>query len=130
MTGRFLSAIIPLIPLFLFGCGVSEREALNKDLLDTLGLLVKVLSSIKDEASAEEAAPVVERIGRHFMRLEFKIRNLGKAAEEDTEAFIEKYSEPLEEATKKLRQELRHVARFAEKSEGLQRALQSLEKSW
>jgi hypothetical protein len=96
-----------------------EFAKLTEDLIETFKSATKVLTSIKDEATAKAAAPKLKEIGEKLRNLRKKAQDLGQPTKEQKEELKKEYKEKMEEAQKSLKKELQRVKKVPGGKEAL-----------
>lgn len=123
----FLVTTLLVLPL-LFGCGTSEREVLMEELLSLMNELADTLATIKDEASAKEAAPELKRLAEGIRGMKHKTKKLGQITPEEKK-YLEKYYVRTKEASDKFEKEFKRLTMLARGNEELMRVLGSIDLS-
>ena len=96
----YLAAAIMMAAL-LAGCG-DTHDSVMGDSVTEMKAFATVLESIKDEATAKEAAPKLEAIGARMKDLKARMDKLGKPSEADEKAMMTKYQKEIEEVQGKM----------------------------
>jgi hypothetical protein len=84
------------------------HEKILQDAIGTLNDATKILTSVKDEASANKAQPELKKVVKRFLDLKLKADTLPKPSDEDKEK-LKKYKKDLEGALKNLLTEIARV---------------------
>lgn len=125
MIGKMFIPVVLLVPFLFSGCSGSDHEALAEDMLDSLDEMLNLLSTVKDEASANKAAPEIEKVSKKLQEQLKEAEKLGEPAEEMNED-LKKRSK---EMWGKLMQEMMRVGMIAGDNEQIMKALEAMDPS-
>lgn len=123
----FLFTTLLVLPL-LSGCGASEREVLMEKLLSLMNELGDTLATIKDGASATEAAPRLKELADGIRGMKHKTKKLGPISQEEKK-YLEKYYARTKAASDKFEREFKRLTQLARGNEELMRVLGSIDLS-
>jgi hypothetical protein len=100
--------LIVVLTLAAGGCGDSY-EAINRDAVEAQKEFCTILASVKDEATAQEAATQLDALAIKMRRIEKRSRAMGKPPVEVKNAMQRKYKPELEKTAETARETLERI---------------------
>jgi hypothetical protein len=99
-----------LAALLLVGCASDDAESLVKQTISALEETSQALSTVKDEASAQAAAPRLKALAERRRKIEEKMAAVKTPPPAEQAELQKKYAQPLAAATTRLMQEAMRVS--------------------
>jgi hypothetical protein len=125
IAGRFygdhkvMKKVLVLTPLLVLAWGVrglaadddqlARFDKATAELIKIFKSTADTLATVKDESSANAAAPKLKKVGEELRALQKKMQDLGQPTKDQKEKLKEKYKKEMEAAQSNLYKEVRRV---------------------
>jgi hypothetical protein len=119
-----------ILGLGLAGCkgGSDKHERVIKDMVDQMNSLADALESVKDKASAKEAAVKINKICDRLTELGNEAKSLPKITKSEDDRLMKKYEPEMNKATERLKKVTLTAAAKCDAEPDFMKSLERLEK--
>src|SRR5262249_41904968 len=109
---RFVGPSMAFVMVFAtVAFAADTHDSLVKELLTTLKDAVGVLTSVKDDKTAKDASPKVDKISEKMGDIKKRMEKIGKPTPDEEKVLKEKYKDEMEKTFKSFAEELGRVAK-------------------